>query len=129
MKNLSSTSSYFLIPTTNKQQNSHVVQRTLKFWLAAPTGIPSFDVILFYPLWIFLYVSLHRLLWVTLKVLMAGLASVVAELLLKKDTTLPFTVHLGQPKSSLPWYNVTIDFVIPMVKAKKTIVVPAFFTT
>jgi len=35
------------------------------------------------------------LLWVTLKVLMAGLASVVAELLLKKDTTLPFTVQVA----------------------------------
>lgn len=39
-----------------------------------------------------------RLLWVLLKVLMAGLGSVIAELLLKQDTSLPFTVHLGSPR-------------------------------
>ncbi|CAJ1421781.1 unnamed protein product [Effrenium voratum] len=36
------------------------------------------------------------LMWVMLKVLMAGLGSVVAELLLKQDTALPFTVRLGR---------------------------------
>lgn len=35
------------------------------------------------------------LMWVALKVLMAGLGSVVAELLLKQDTSLPFTVQVA----------------------------------
>eukprot|EP00435_Cladocopium_sp_Y103_P038206 s73_g10.t1 len=35
------------------------------------------------------------LLWVLLKVLMAGLGSVIAELLLKQDTSLPFTVQVA----------------------------------
>ena len=118
----------FLSTTKSKQLNSYGVQRNLKFGLPAAPQRYSFifcHFILFklrcldFPGW----EALHRLLWVALKVLMAGLASVVAELLLKRDTTLPFTVHLGQAKSSLQWSRQ-----LPMFKTKNSIVIPAFFT-
>lgn len=44
--------------------------------------------------------ELRRLMWVMLKVLMAGLGSVAAELLLKQDTALPFTVRLGRKNAA-----------------------------
>lgn len=41
------------------------------------------------------FLEVPRLFWVALKVFCAGFGSVVAELLLKQESTLPFTVSFG----------------------------------